>query len=74
MPALCAERRAPPTAISRQPGRIRDSTTCHNTAITAVTMKLNGTPSTTPLPMKSQAAESGMLATMAVEKPGNTSS
>jgi hypothetical protein len=50
MPALCAERRAPPTAISRQPGRMRESTTCHSTAMTAVTRKLNGTPNTVPLP------------------------
>ena len=74
MPALWAERRAPPTAMSRQPGRMRDSTTCHNSAMTAVTKKLKGIPNTTPLPMKSQIGDSGILPTMAVEKPGNTSS
>jgi hypothetical protein len=65
MPALCAERREPPTAMTRQPGRVRLSSTWPPRTATSRTSVLNGAPTTEPLPMKSQRSESGMAAEIA---------
>ena len=57
MPALWAERRAPPTARRCQPGRMRDNTRCQTIPSAAKTMKDAGTPPTAPKPKKSQSSD-----------------
>ena len=57
MPALCAERREPPTAMTCQPGRVRLRITWPPTISTSHTTRLNGTPATVASPSQSQTAE-----------------
>ena len=65
MPALCAERREPPTAITRQPGRVRLSRTWPASTAASSSTALNGTPATLPSPIQAQRSESGIPAEIA---------
>ena len=57
MPALCAERREPPTASTCQPGRERVSATWVTTASTSAARTGIDRPATVPSPMKSQTSD-----------------
>ena len=64
-PMLCAERREPPTAMARQPGRVRVMSKCPISATTISSTNENGMPSTSPMPIRSQVGSLKKLIDMA---------